>query len=592
MKKQMKNILKSLDFFSIETHFLINGEKRYKNSLGGLLSIISSLIGLAAVIFFVREFLLRENSSIISNQEATNKVSIENFKRFPFMIRLSLSGNVVVEENHKVWKIIAARWGTTKNSTKQFSQQLQMEKCNITKHFGEYKYLFENITDLNTFICPKFDEEQNSLYGLYGDTEPYSFYNFAIRPCINELDGNVCENSTYIKNFLNQVFLDVRTVDFSVSNFDVNPAKPFARGDRFTVSQSIFRRIWVSFKTVEYNTDEGLIFSQFRVDRFHHIEQFNSEVDMRDQKTNVTPYTFLWITLINSSNKVVYYRTYMKAQTLLANVGGVIKGIMSFASVINFFISMKLYYSKLINVYECSSISAMEPVAYVGLRKPAVVDVKKFKFNFNNKNLKNSNNDNYKANLDGERIYSSGSQYRLQENNVNIFQVGKLNDHNNHNEKKKQSLNEVVLNKKTLNQLDIETKNDQKAKSDFNSEKKFDSVNSKTFKFFKLTLREVSLPFFCSKKSHNQSFFTLGQKKVKEALDIQQYIKSMNNLEALQNFVLDNEQLCVFKYAFDYKKPDESFNFQEVDLSIGKLRGKADKTHVDKTLLDFCDKIF
>jgi hypothetical protein len=191
-----------------------------------------------------------------------------------------------------------------------------------------------------------------SLYGLYGDTDPYSFYNFANRPCVPELDGDVCYNQAYIKGFLNQVFLDVRTVDFSISNFDSNPFYAVARGDRFTVSQSIFRRIWMKYKSVKYNTDLGYVFSENSENNFHQIDGYTSDVDMRDQKTNVTPYTFLWLTMVNSSQKSIYYRTYMKAQEFLANICGIIKTIMILASFLNYTISKKLYYSLLINTNE------------------------------------------------------------------------------------------------------------------------------------------------------------------------------------------------------------------------------------------------
>ncbi len=84
--------------------------------------------------------------------------------------------------------------------------------------------LFENQTDLDTFVCLDLASlPEDFLYGVYGDTEPYSFYNFSIRPCVTVLDWDVCCNSTYIKGFLNKVFLDIRTVEFSVANLNKIP---------------------------------------------------------------------------------------------------------------------------------------------------------------------------------------------------------------------------------------------------------------------------------------------------------------------------------------------------------------------------------
>jgi hypothetical protein len=106
----------------------------------------------------------------------------------------------------------------------------------------------------------------------------------------------------------------------------------------------------MSFKNIEYNSDVGYVFSDIQPNFFHAFDSFSSEVDLRDQKTNVTPYTFLWLTLVNSPRKVVYFRNYMKVQNLLANIGGIVKGIILIGSLFNNIISSKLFYQDLINI--------------------------------------------------------------------------------------------------------------------------------------------------------------------------------------------------------------------------------------------------
>jgi hypothetical protein len=88
------------------------------------------------VIYFKIGFFHGDNSTVIMNQQITNQLNISNFRSFPLMLRLSASGNIVIEENYRVWKVIGTRCGTTKISTKQFTQPITMEKCNINKNFG------------------------------------------------------------------------------------------------------------------------------------------------------------------------------------------------------------------------------------------------------------------------------------------------------------------------------------------------------------------------------------------------------------------------------------------------------------------------
>ncbi len=293
---------------------------------------------MAASIYFVIGFFERGGATVIANEVITDQVKIQNLSNYPIMMRLSTSGSKVIPQNYRVWKILGSKCWTTTNSNGQFNQDLKMVQCDINKHFGCYRSLFEDMKDIETFICPEYPTDSD-LNGLYGGTKPYSFFNFAFRPCINELDNNVCENSTYIKGFLNQVFLDIRSVDFSISNFDASPAMPVGKGDRFSVSQTIFRRIWMNFKNIQYTTDIGYLFTNTQTDNFHVLESYSSEMDLRDQKTNVTPFTFLWLTLVNSSHKINYFRSYMKLQNLIANIGGVIKGLILIATLINSFIS-------------------------------------------------------------------------------------------------------------------------------------------------------------------------------------------------------------------------------------------------------------
>ena len=58
-----------------------------------------------------------------------------------------------------------------------------MSKCDINKHFSEYKQYFKNMEDLNSFICPEIRLNNQTLYGIYGgnpmqDLKAYDHYSF------------------------------------------------------------------------------------------------------------------------------------------------------------------------------------------------------------------------------------------------------------------------------------------------------------------------------------------------------------------------------------------------------------------------------
>ena len=67
------------------------------------------------------------------------------------------------------------------NKTNQLIQdfnEIFVEKCNIDKHFSDYKDLFYHINDLENYFCPIVRKKNQSLFGMYGNNKPFLYYIF------------------------------------------------------------------------------------------------------------------------------------------------------------------------------------------------------------------------------------------------------------------------------------------------------------------------------------------------------------------------------------------------------------------------------
>ena len=86
---------------------------------------------------------------------------------------------------------------------------------------------------------------------------------------------------------------------------------------------------------VIYSSDYGYIFESNDVLKFFQGEDFVMEYDFR--KKEVSPGIIASFFLSNSNKSHIYTRVYIKLQSLLANIGGVINGFTIFlADKLNF----------------------------------------------------------------------------------------------------------------------------------------------------------------------------------------------------------------------------------------------------------------
>ena len=136
------------------------------------------------------------------------------------------------------------------------------------------------------------------------------------------------------------------TVDY---NLDSNGAhnKPyslFVRSDRHSVSNTVYKRIWMYMESIDYYKDVGLVFESQELYRFFKMNSFRYDMDARDIFNEVTiPGTFANLSVLNYSNKRTYFQKYMKAQEFFANMGGITKIIGVIAMILNYGFSEAAY---------------------------------------------------------------------------------------------------------------------------------------------------------------------------------------------------------------------------------------------------------
>lgn len=347
----INSLLRNFDLYSSEVYFTINGgKKRISTVYGGIITILSSIGIVILSILFLIQFFKGSSSSVLTRDESTENLNLP-LHQYPFMLRLSTEKVKVYNETERLYTIKLKLKIGGGNHSSQWTEDITMEKCDINKHFGNFSELFKNISDLDTFFCPVMRMNNQSVIGIYGGEQVFQYYHFYITMCINSTENSNCYDDATITKYLKATYLDVLTVDYNLYSNDKGekPYTLFIRSDRHSLSNTVYKRVWMYMESIDYYKDMGLVFESRKLYSFFKVNSFRYDMDMRDIFNGVTvPGTFANLSILNYSNRKTYYQKYMKAQEFFANVGGITKIINVACLLLNYGFSEGAYKTELI----------------------------------------------------------------------------------------------------------------------------------------------------------------------------------------------------------------------------------------------------
>lgn len=327
------------------------GRLRHLSLFGGILSILMVALILAGSLVFTYHFFNRDQLTIISNEIQNKDVSYKGLSGIPLMFRISGSGSKIFEDSEKIWrmKLSVATFNSSVSSTQSFAS-FPMERCSLEKHVDiKYRDLFlhDNFTSIDSYFCPNFNNTNIDLNGQYGSSKQYNYITVVVEPCIKSLKYTNCKSETEVRSVLSGSYIDFTTITYKINHENIIPQTPELFSERIGISSTIFKRIWFEYQQTIYSTDSGYIFEEISSQIFNQAVGFSQESDFKD----VSASSFLWFTIINNKLTKSYQRSFMKAQTLLSNIGGIISGL--------HFIGVALTYIVCLNIYSVELIKRL-----------------------------------------------------------------------------------------------------------------------------------------------------------------------------------------------------------------------------------------
>jgi hypothetical protein len=533
----MQNLFKNLDYLGTKPKFFINGNSSSKTLFGGLLSILAAIIILASSGYFIYLLFSRTSFNVLLSEDFNQRpVKSWNEPEFSVMLQNRLLADI--PEKERIYGITAQTWcnkpveqadGTTKQITEILP--VKVEKCDVSRNFANGTDLWRDQKLINDSYCITPGQNISSIR-LFGEND-YCGVVFWLHKCQNSTTKKDCYPDDYITKELQNIFVLTRFRDYYFDhNLVGETGIPYVYSDLQQASISAYKRAWYLFRNVEYESDGGYIFPENEVYEYTNLAGTREATDLRASPT--IPGSFMVISLNMYQLKQKFYRKYYKAQNMIADLGGLLKGILMLATLINFYFSDKLYYNEIINnsIYNYDD----NEFFYEGKLGETKTASKLYNIVSLNSQLNYHTKPKDMLNLDPDQI-----------TNINIQRSEFTKNTMTTNRKK------VLNNERELNVIN-------------NSEHiKKANVQALGKRRFNLSLKEILFPVLCFK---NQSYsmrkmklFEDLNKIIETQLDLNTIIRNQNIIDKLSFiFVSHKHKLLLDNCVNPYYKNCENFN--------------------------------
>ena len=314
LKKLTKNLNPaSFDFYGTIPAIQIQGQTNSYSKVGIFSSIIVIGFIIWASVINASELYQKKNPSLITVNlpASTFTQSIEiSPDIFDFSFGMLDLSTYTLYADPTIYTVEAVFHANPSNPSEDIS--LEMEECSP-------QYIREIAEVTGPLWCLK--KQQTHLSKIKVKTKQASYMSVNFKRC-NTTATNTCASSNAINARLaNSLFGRVYS-DWKIDPFNYKqPIQRYYRADWNGVLLTQTRVVYLYLATTEFTSDNGLILPSLNTRNVVTVQ--STEVD---EASSLPDGTFSILSIANSGNKIVYSRSYIKIQDVLAQIGGLCSG--------------------------------------------------------------------------------------------------------------------------------------------------------------------------------------------------------------------------------------------------------------------------
>jgi hypothetical protein len=343
-----------IDFLSHKPRFFVNCKDKFYSKIGFTISLASLLAIVSLAVYFIIATFSRSTVFIryststkyekwVNLTDSPLLFSLLDYRASPYtnpemIYNFYLSYNYFIPGN--ATQGIDNRWG---------ADTVLLNQCKREDFKGS---LFETFPNIEKYFCIMPGTKNLTIYNRLGDlANGFAFINIMINKCSNTSQFYTkggCSDSQTINNALSRGFLTFTYIDNYIDHNDVTkPNVQYIANQILDLSTLNFQRIYFNIKNIIYETEDGFVFESRNTVKFTQQDSIRLYSDSRP--SGYYPETFSTLYIHATDITDVYNRSYVKLQNLLANIGGVVNGIMTMATILMNILTKRLNLMTLID---------------------------------------------------------------------------------------------------------------------------------------------------------------------------------------------------------------------------------------------------
>jgi hypothetical protein len=544
------NCVELIDFLGKKPTLLVAGNSSNKTRFGGMLSILVFFLLILGSAYFLNILFSRQNYTVVDSEEF-NSTQFMDFSDFQVSMAVGDSFGMPLEDEDRVYGVMGMWYTyvpkfnmtTGKITMETLYHPIYMEKCNLEKHFPNSTDLWKEEQNIDKSYCMIPGQMANISKNV--GSPNYKQMNFWFYKCQNNsLIGKIdCLPQDQIDQKFDNNFLALRFKNYYFDHTNVvSPAQPYIHMEAISISSFLFKQMLIQMKNVDYFSDEAYLSVNPTLTTYNIFKSQKETADKRIE--NRVPGAFTLIAFNMGFLKQSINRKYYKVQNMLADLGGLLKALITIAFNINLYFSDKTFYNKIIdaniNSLYIKSIKKsllLEFVGGEGKKRGSTYPVSAMA------DQKDEKNKNETFNIDSEK----GSPKKFMNNKTFVSEIGQPSE-------RVPVRDDMTLKSELRNSY---TKNVELSKCSETEKPKENQLNnlpntvqlkrnsSVTYNAFKIDFAGYLFPQFCFKKNsridRQLQLHSKFSKIINEQLDILTVTKKFHIIDKI-NYVISGDK--------------------------------------------------
>ena len=362
--------LKEFDLLSPPITLYFYGKRKHHSIFSGILTIISYILILAIGIYFLLEYINKENpTAYYFNRyiEDAGEFPVNASSMFHFIQMMDIEYNKPVRFDFNAFRIVGFDevMADTYNLDDDFSTPKQRTPtefnhwlygpCNNNSDTQGIGYLVTFDDFENSACIRKYYDKKAGKYYETGDPKfkwpiikkgcsnpDRTYYGIILEKCRNDeaqtLSGNECKSEEEINNTINKHSIILYLIDHYAD--PLNYEKPFLKyfyGVTTALTSNNFAVNHLNFNPATMITHNGIIFDNIEKIPSYFFRQNEKQIMLTHVSSNVKIYDCLIGFYFWMQNSLQYYeRIYKRFQDVLSSIGGINSIVITIAEIIDF----------------------------------------------------------------------------------------------------------------------------------------------------------------------------------------------------------------------------------------------------------------